>query len=233
MSLSDHNMRAADKATTDNAVLAGARERVIALLTDRYAADSITQSEFEARLDQLHAARSASELNSLMRDLEVRWPGPAVGAAARDATRVDAQYDAALRLGEPPPEGRLLAALGETKRTGRWLVPRRLEMRVMLGEVLIDMRDAVLPTGESELAMVGVLGRIRVLVPPGVVVDTDMDAILSTVRNDAERDDAYPFASTVIRLTGSAVMTEVLVRVGPAGETSERAWKQAKQKRRR
>jgi len=230
MSLSDHNMRAADQATTDNAVLAGARERVIALLTDRFANDMLTQDEFEARLDQLHAAKSASELNRLMRDLEV--PSFATFAAGQDATRLDAQYGA-LGLGAPPAEGRLLAVLGETKRTGRWLVPRRLEMRVMLGEVLIDLRDSVLPTGESELAIVGVLGRLRVLVPPGVVVDSEMDAILSTVRNEAERDDAYPFASTVIRLTGSAVLTEVLVRVGPAGETSERAWKQAKPKRRR
>jgi len=233
MSLSDQDMPAADKANTDNAVLAGARERVIALLTDRYADDTITLEEFEARLDQLHAAKSASELNSLMRDLAVRTAGTVAGTARSDAARAAGQNDVAPGPGAQPLEGRLLAVLGEAKRTGRWMVPRRLEMRVMLGEVLIDLRDAELPLGESEIALVGVLGRVRVLVPSGVVVDSEMDAILSTVRNDAERDDAYPFATTVIRLTGSAVLTEVLVRVGPAGEPSERAWKKAKQKRRR
>src|SRR5215218_1619626 len=233
MSLSDHDTPAADKANSDNAVLAGARERVIALLTDRYADDTITLGEFEARLDQLHATKSASELNSLMRDLAILPSGTVAGTAGNDAPRAATRYEVAAAPGAQPLEGRLLVVLGETKRTGRWVVPRCLEMRMILGEVLIDLRDAVLPGGESELALVGVLGRVRVLVPPGVVVESDVDAILSTVRNDAERDDAYPFATTVIRLTGSAVLTEVLVRVGPAGEPSERAWKKAKQKRRR
>jgi len=232
MSLSDHNMRAAEQPATDNEVLAGARERMIALLTDRFAEDALTQEEYEARLEQLNAAKSASELNSLMRELVVRRDGGAT-AAERAAMRVGAPYHAAPAPGAQPLEGRLLAVLGEAKRTGRWIVPRRLEMRVMFGEVLIDLRDAELPLGESEIALVGVFGRVRVLVPSGVMVDSAMDAILSTVRNDAERDDAYPFAGTVIRLTGSAVLTEVLVRVGPAGEPSERAWKRAKQKRRR
>jgi hypothetical protein len=233
MSLSDQNIRAAGHADSDNPVLAGARERVVALLTDRFADDTLTRDEFEARLEQLRSATSASELNSLMRELEVRPAGAFPAGARRDATRVDARYDAALAFGAPPPEGRLLAVLGEAKRSGRWLVPRRLEMRVMLGEVLIDLREAVLPGRESEIALVGVLGRLRVLVPPGVMVDSTMDAILSTVRNETEHDEGRPFATSLIRLTGSALLTEVLVRVGPPGEPAERAWKQAKPKRRR
>ena len=232
MSLSDQNIRAADHPAAENAVLAAARERVIALLTDRYADDTITLEEFEARLDQLHSAKSASELNTLMRGLSGRPTGAVSTAAAHDPAQVGAQYDAALAH-VAPLEGRLLAVFSETKRIGRWVVPRRLEMRVMFGEVLIDLRDAVLPVGETELALVGVFGRLRLLVPPGVVVDSTMDAILSTVRNETEHDELRPFAASRIRLTGSAVLTEVLVRVGPPGETADRAWKQAKPKRRR
>ena len=222
MSLSDQSSRAADHPDPDNEVLAGARERVTALLTDRYAERTLTLDEFEARMERLRSAKTAAELNSLMRDLTV-LPADAGGTAAEGAAAV--LHDAA------PATGRLLSILSETKRSGYWVVPRRLDMRVIAGNVLLDLRDAVLPVGETEVALMGVLGRVRVLVRPGVVVDTTLASIVSTVRNDAEPDPARPFAASLIRITGDAVLTEVMVRVAPAGERAERAWRQAKLKR--
>src|SRR5215207_316110 len=148
MSLSDPTIRADDQPDTENAVLAGARERVISLLTDRLASGTLTQDEFESRLERLHAARTPSELNGLMRDLVGQPSAPVATAGGSDAAGYDRHYDAAAVYGRAPATGRLLAILSETKRSGRWVVPRRLEMRVIMGEVLIDLREAVLPAEE-------------------------------------------------------------------------------------
>jgi len=233
MSLSDHNFPAADDPFADNEVLAGARDRVTALLADRFADGTLTLEEYDARLNQLRVAKTASELNRLMRDLVIPPTAPIAAAVGREAAWAPASFDRTLAHGGAESKGRMIAILGETKRTGRWVMPRQLEMRMVLGEVLIDLRDAVLPAGECELALVGLLGRVRVLVPPGVMVDSTMDSLLSTVRNATEHDEARHFGQPVIRLTGTAMLTEVLVRVAPAGESPERAWKRAKPKRRR
>lgn len=108
---------------------------------------------------------------------------------------------------------------------------RRLEVRVVLGAPPLDLREAVLPPGGCELALSCVLGTLRVLVAPGTAVDDAVAPVVGTVRNHADHDGQLPVAR--VRLTGTAVMSEVGVRVAPPGEPAAAAWKRAKPNRRR
>ena len=197
-----------------------ARERVIALLTDRFADDTITVEEFESRLERLHAARSVAELDLLMVDL---MAAPSDGVAQR---RHPSPFGAT-------SVGRMIAILGEAKRTGVWAVPQQLDVKVILGDLLIDLREAVLPPGGCDLALFSVLGQIRILVPPGVEVVDQLFPMLTTVNNDSEPPGAQAPLGQRVRLTGTVVLTEITVRIAPRGERASAAWKKAKRRWRR
>src|SRR3712207_3225 len=54
---------------TERAALEAARERAIRLLTDRFADDTLTVDEFEARLDRMYQAGTPGDLDALTSDL--------------------------------------------------------------------------------------------------------------------------------------------------------------------
>lgn len=215
------------------AVLAAARESAIALLTDRFADDTLTVDEFEARLDRLYAAGTAAELDGVMRDL-VHVPAGELAASRGPAgaqNAVPSAYSPNSPNGTAPGSGRVVAILSETRRIGAWRVPGRLDLQAVLGDVMIDLRDATLPPGGCEIDVMAVLAQVRVLVPPGVVVEDGVTSVMSTVRNDAEDGSRLPTGATRVRLTGTAVLSEIGVRVALPGEPAKQAWKRAKPRR--
>ena len=233
MSLSNPYFRAADPSAHDGAALDAARQRVVSLLTDRYADDTLTIEEFEARLEKLHSARTVAELDVLMRDLTVRSGGGLASPQTPGAPSANTYYHPdASRVGTTPV-GRVAAMLSEATRTGPWVLPQRLEVKVVLGDLLLDLRDAVLPPGGCEIDVLCVLGNFKILVPPGIVVDDGVTPMVSSVRNEAEHSSERAYHASRVRLTGTAVMSEILVRVTSSGERAKRAWQLAKPKKQR
>jgi len=219
-------------ASPDDAALATARARVVTLLTDRAADDALTPDEFQAWLDRLRDAATARELDAMVRDLAQLPAGDrAVAAWAGAAAPVAPPAAPAAWQGGPPPTRSVTAILGETTRTGPWTLPPRLDVRVVLGTVLLDLRDALLPGGGCEIAVTGVIGQLRLLVRPGVIVEDAVTPVVSTVRNQAEDGGQHPPAAPRVWLTGTAVVTEVEVRVAAPGVPAARAWKEARRAR--
>jgi hypothetical protein len=122
----------------------------------------------------------------------------------------------------------MLALMSETKQTGRWIVPRRLDVRAIMGDLFLDLRDAALPPGFCEIDVVAVMSNVKVLVPPGVVVEGLLTSVMAAVGNDAEDDGRLPTTAIRVRLTGIAFMSEVRVRVAPPGEPAKQAWRHAR-----
>lgn len=115
-----------------------------------------------------------------------------------------------------PDERRFLTLLGETKRVGRWLVPRLLRVRAVLGEVRIDLRDSAIPD-DFVLDVRAYGSRVTLVVPPGIDVAFDVFAALGNATSQAhEPVGAEPGAPT-IRVTGSALLGEVRVLVRERG----------------
>ena len=101
-------------------------------------------------------ARTRGELAAVTTDL-----APASGSAA----------------GAPVPAPRDLVRIdcrgSSTERGGRWVVPHRMEVRVMKGTVTLDFTEAVIsqPSLVIDADVSG--GRLTLVTRPGVVVDTD------------------------------------------------------------
>ena len=129
------------------------RDRVVDLLRDAAADGRLTVEEFDERMAAALSSRTLAELAPLTADL---GPGPArpgaVTQQAQDVIRIDQRY-------------------GSVRRVGRWMVPRRLELRASWCDVTLDFTDAVIThdTLRIDLRMRG--GSLVLVTRPGVVVD--------------------------------------------------------------
>jgi hypothetical protein len=111
----------------------------------------------------------------------------------------------------------MLAIMSSTKRVGRWAVPRDLSVFAMMSDTKLDLTTAALPAGGIvNVDMTAVMASFKVIVPPGMRVVNDLHSIMSDVGSAAEELLPGEFTSLrvpVLRLTGTAFMSEVKVKV--------------------
>ena len=131
------------------------RDRVIDVLRAAATDGRLTADEFSERMEAALSSRTFRELAPLTADLAAPPASPAPESApAEDVMRID-QYG------------------GSVQRSGRWVVPRRLELHPSWCDVTIDFTDAVIrhDTLHVEMKMRG--GSLILVVGPGMVVDVD------------------------------------------------------------
>jgi len=97
------------------------------------------------------------------------------------------------------------------RRDGPWRLPQRLKVSAVMSHVRLDLRQAVIPPG-CVIEVRAIMASVLVLVPPGLPVEFDVSPFMGTARNDSSRMPAA-FGAPVVRVTGSAFMAEVRVRV--------------------
>jgi len=141
------------------------RDRVIDVLRAATADGRLTADEFSERMAAALSSRTFRELAPLTADLAAP---PATPPATRPARQTESP-------GSPPAEDvmRIDQRGGSVQRTGRWIVPRRLELHPSWCDVTIDFTDAVIrhDTLHIEMKMRG--GSLILVVGPGIVVDAD------------------------------------------------------------
>jgi hypothetical protein len=134
------------------------RDLVLAVLADAVADGRLRPDEHADRAAQACAARTLGELAALTADL-----APAAAQPIRLET------------------GRSLAAvLTRAYRDGRWVVPPRLAVMALLGEAVLDFRQAVLPAVRVTLDATAIAGQVRLIVPDGVAVQLTGRAAVGT-----------------------------------------------------
>ena len=136
------------------------RDRVAEELRVAAGAGRLTAEELDERLEVALTARTYAELASVTKDLPSA-AGTVLGAPApRDLVRIDSQSSS-------------------VERTGPWLVPRRMEVRVKSGRVTLDFTEAVITQPSLPIdADVG-SGTLTLVIKPGIVVDMDDVAVRS------------------------------------------------------
>jgi hypothetical protein len=137
------------------------RERVVALLTEAAADGRLTLGEHAERTEHAYAARTLGELADLTADLAMPSAQP---------IRLD---------GRRPIAG----IFGTQRRDGRWVVPERLTVTAVFGEVVLDLREAVLQSKRITLLATVLGGTLQLIVPEGVAVEVTGSAVLSRKSN--------------------------------------------------
>lgn len=198
-----------DSADSSLPLLPRAREAKIDELSRHFANDDLSLEELERRIERVYKAGSWAELESITADLKgiAAVPGPEAHPA-----KVSSRPVSPAQVGD---HGRILAIMSETRRTGRWTVPRRLEVVSVMSDTKIDLTQAVLPSGVIDVDVRAVWAACKITIPPGVRVINETHAIMAAVRtkgDDLAAVAANPSMPT-IRLTGLALMAEVKVVV--------------------
>ncbi|MFE6100888.1 DUF1707 domain-containing protein [Streptomyces laurentii] len=141
---SDLDIRASDTERT------AAEERLRAAVeTGR-----LTLAELDARLDEVHAARTRGDLESACRGLPV--PGP------RDSLVVD----------RPATSRSFVAGVfGGFERAGTWVVPARMTTWSMWGGGRLDLRKARFTSHDTVIRAFALWGGTAIVVPEDIDVD--------------------------------------------------------------
>src|SRR5437763_11649067 len=131
------------------------RERVVSVLSEAAADGRLTLAEHAGRVQRAYTARTLGELAALTQDLLLPSEQP-------------------LRL----DESRSVAAFFTMqRRSGRWIVPGKLVVTAVGGQVVLDLREAVLADLHTVLHTTLIGGQLSVVVPAGVsVVVTQLKA---------------------------------------------------------
>jgi Domain of unknown function (DUF1707) len=132
------------------------RDRVVERLRVAAGDGQLTAEELDERLEAALTARTYGELAALTTDLP-DVPDSAPGTPVlepKDLARIDCHGSS-------------------VKRDGRWLVPRRMEVRVTGGSVTLDFTEAVISQPSLLIDAEVSESRLMLVTKPGVVVDTD------------------------------------------------------------
>jgi hypothetical protein len=153
----------------------------LAVLRDAAGDGRLTADEFDERMEAALSSRTLGELAVLTADL---GPGPGAAVAqAEDVVRIDLRG-------------------GSVRRTGGWVVPRRLELRPSWCDVTLDFTEAVIVADTLVIEMNMRGGSLILVTKPGIVVDPVSLAVRYT---DVEiRPDTEPGVPVILRvqLTG-------------------------------
>lgn len=112
----------------------------------------------------------------------------------------------------------LVSFLSSNEREGRWELPRQFRALAVLGNIELDLRDAVIGIGVSVIEAVAVMGNIEITVPPDVTVESDGDSLLGSfvVKYKGRRSGAEANGLRTVRITGTAYASSIEICVkGP------------------
>jgi hypothetical protein len=180
------------------------RERVIEALSEHFARDHLSLDELETRMTRVYSASTPLEVDALLEGL----PALTVPAPASTGTDLDARA--------PKMRERLVAIMSGIVRRGLWVIPRRMRVVAVMGGVELDLRQAQLPPGVTEIHAFILMGGLSVSVPPGVRLETDGFAFMGGFEDRVD-DAGVSRDAPVVRITGVAIMGGVDARVLPIG----------------
>ena len=168
------------------------RDRVLDVLRAAVGDGRLTAEEFEERMAAAISSRTLGELAVLTGDLVA-----GVGSATPQAENV-------VRIDQRG---------GSVRRTGRWVVPRRLELRLSWCDVTLDFTQAVIVNDTLCVDMKMRGGSLILAAGPGIVVDADSLTVRYT---DVEiRPSADPSVPVSLRVQLAGRMRYGRIEVRP------------------
>ncbi len=178
------------------------REEAIRALSAAFATDRLSLHQFESRLVLVRQAPNRATLDAILADLVLteEFTIPTGLVAAGDHTGL-AGHDELIPV-EPAELLRIKTVMGSSKRAGSWTVPLRLELKVFLGELTIDLRDAVFCTDVLDIDVNVKFGSLTLIVPAGTQVENESEEKFSSSSHSVRSTKGITRIGLLIRITG-------------------------------
>jgi hypothetical protein len=204
------------KGPSEHVDMAEARDDAIEQLSVAFAHDAIELEDFERRVDAAFAATEAEDLRSLVQGLP---DAPAATALARVSPQEVAvrlsPVTATLALYDRSADA--LAVLGNCERAASGRLVDGARATAVLGNVELDLREAILDPGVTHLLCRAVFGNIEIIVPPNLAVECVGRGILGSFAAVHRVPSEGTSHRAVLRIVGSAVFGNVEVHTRPRG----------------
>jgi hypothetical protein len=167
------------------------RDRVVAVIRAAVGDGRLAMAEFDQRVDAALTAQTLGDLAALTADLEPGPPHPA---------RIVPELSEVVRIKQYG---------GSIIRSGRWALPRVMELRTKWCDVTLDCSTAVNPYGTLQLQVKMRGGTLALLGTPGLTVDVNDLAIKYT---DIDLGIPAGPIDLAVHLSGSTRYGEIRVR---------------------
>ena len=180
------------------------RDRVADLLGHALAEGRLTAEEHAERIEEVYRARTAGELEPLVRDLpgaHQHRASPAYGHAPGRPTAGAIPVD---------PDDNVVAVFSGAIRKGRWRAGRRIHAYAIFGGVEIDLSEALFEYQQVVVKAFAVFGGVEITVPENVSLRGTGGAVLGGF--DVEPLDADDPNAPVVYVDGWAVLGGVEAR---------------------
>jgi len=184
------------------------RQEAIRALSRGLSAERISVEQFESRLALVRQAPNRATLDAIIADLiptgEYDPPVPV----------------AMTPYGEPVDTGTIVPAevvristvLSSSKRAGSWTVPYRLEIKVLLGDLTIDLREAVFFSDTLEIDMDILLGGLTLIVPAGTQVENETNERWSSTSHSTRSTQGMRTVGLLVRITGRVRWSNIEIK---------------------
>ncbi|MEU9080985.1 DUF1707 domain-containing protein [Streptomyces sp. NPDC048357] len=191
------------------------RDRIAQILGDAVAEGRLTSDEHSERLDSLYALKTVGELEALVRDL------PAPGGAHAPFAQIGPTPPA----GAAGPAETIVAVCSSSARKGRWRPGAHTRAVSVMGDVTLDLTEAVFEQQVAEINVTCVLGNVEVLVPENVTLRGYGSGVLGNFEVRGEgRGESDPQAPVVI-VRGFALLGNIEARPKPGARLVDLARK--------
>jgi hypothetical protein len=191
------------------------KEQAVQALCAHYAQDHLSTGELETRFERVYKSASRSQLDTVLAGLPaLKRADVAPAPLYRVATGTGAL---------PSNKKRYLAVFSGVKKEGAWEPAPEIEAKVIFGELVLDLRDAIIPLDGMQVDLDVMFGEARVLLPPGVGAEVDASAIMGSVEDKAQR--ALPGAP-VIRVRGGVLFGTIRVETRLPKPARMESWRQ-------
>jgi hypothetical protein len=114
----------------------------------------LSPDELDERLERALTAQTYAELAALVADLPAAGTTLSAAAASKDLIR-------------------LHRSSGHAECRGRWVVPKRMDLKVTSGHITLDFTEAVITQPTLHIDADVRSGHITLITKPGIVVDAD------------------------------------------------------------
>lgn len=173
------------------------RQEAIRTLSSAVASDRLPVHQFEERLTLVRQAPNRATIDAIVAD--VLPTGGFLAPAGLRPVRADHAWASPV---EPAEELRISTVFGSTKRAGSWTVPLHLTLKVVMGELTLDMRDAVFGSDVLDIDVSVLMGSVVLIVPAGAQVENDCDERFSSSTHSTRSARGVSPIGLLIRIGG-------------------------------
>jgi hypothetical protein len=112
------------------------------------------------------------------------------------------------------PERRgAVSVLSSYERDGDWIVPRHFRAVAFFGSVELDLTQARVGPGVSEIELVAAMGSVTILVPPELRLECEGEPLVGSFEVKREAAATSAPDAPLLRITDRAVLGSIEIRV--------------------